>query len=94
VLLPLEIVEPHRSRFRREKAHYRDMADGKDVDGLIAALIERDEHLEDFLRTCLPAESGVATGFTTDGGGRVARDHREIAALPAFLIHAPPTGGT
>jgi NitT/TauT family transport system ATP-binding protein len=27
VLLPLEIVEPHRGRFRREKAHYRDMAE-------------------------------------------------------------------
>ena len=27
VLLPLEIVEPHRSRYRREKAAYRDKAD-------------------------------------------------------------------
>jgi NitT/TauT family transport system ATP-binding protein len=26
VLLPLEIVEPHRSKFRRHKAHYRDEA--------------------------------------------------------------------
>src|SRR5712692_8455657 len=27
VLLPLEIVEPHRRRFRRRKAHYRDEAE-------------------------------------------------------------------
>jgi NitT/TauT family transport system ATP-binding protein len=27
VLLPLEIVEPHRRKFRREKAHYREQAE-------------------------------------------------------------------
>lgn len=63
---------------------------------IVRLLTERDQHLEDFLRTLLPAESGLITGLTTDANGRITVTHG-LRFTPAVIVASsmgPDGGGT